>query len=76
MTPQEIFEYKQRWMTGYAVRIHSDLRDRAKTWCKQLGKHQWNHKTFTNVYEDTFYFEDVYAGQNFEHEFNRWIQRN
>ena len=75
MTPQETFEYKQRWMPGYAVRIHSDLRDRAKTWCKQLEKHEWNHVKWTDIYEDTFYFESVYAGQNFEHDFYRWVRK-
>lgn len=73
MTPIEIFEYKQRWMPGYAVRIHSDLRSSAKDWCKKLEKFEWNHNEYTNVYEDTFYFENVIAGQNFKMEFNNWV---
>ena len=60
MTPLEISEYKQRWMRGtpYPVRLHSDLTDRGKTWCRRnLEQHQWKMNTWTNVYEHTFYFE-------------------
>lgn len=61
MTPIEIFEYKQKWMsTGYnhPVPFHSDYREIAKDWCKvQLHKCQWLLKEYTNVYEDTMYFE-------------------
>lgn len=61
MTPIEIAEYKQRWMASgrnHPVPFHSDWRRQAKEWCMvQLIKHQWNHKQFTNVYEDTMYFE-------------------
>lgn len=61
MTPIEIAEHKQRWMaSGYnhPVPFHSDWRDRAKDWCKiQLHKSQWNHSKWSDVYEDTMYFE-------------------
>jgi hypothetical protein len=71
LTPVEIFEYKQRWMqkNPYPVRLHSDLRSQGKDFCKvQMFKHQWNHVQFTDVYEDTFYFEykqdaDSFAAQ-------------
>ena len=33
MTPQEIFEYKQRWRPGYVVDVHSDLDIQCKDWC-------------------------------------------
>jgi Leu/Phe-tRNA-protein transferase len=74
MTPQQISDYKQKWMKdgGYAVRMHSDLRNECKTWCKKLEKHQWVHKPFTDVYEDTFYFEDKHVSQVFHDEFIRW----
>ncbi len=59
MTPQEISEYKMRWMssgTYFSVRIHSDLADEGKTWCRrQLGRHQWKMDTWTDVYEHTFF---------------------
>lgn len=76
MTPQQITDYKRQWKMGdhYVVRIHSDLRSVAKEWCKQLDKHQWDFKSFTNVYEDTFFFEDQNVSQQFEEEFIEWIQ--
>ena len=61
MTPQEIADHKQRWMSSgkfYVVAIHSDNRWAAAQWCKvQLHKQQWVHRKFTDVYEDTFFFE-------------------
>jgi len=60
LTPQEISEYKMRWMRdgGYAVRLHSDLDWKGKDWCrKKLERHQWSMNSWTNVYEHTFYFE-------------------
>tara|TARA_R110000796_G_scaffold17427_2_gene53660 strand:+ start:612 stop:848 length:237 start_codon:yes stop_codon:yes gene_type:complete len=60
MTPQEINEYKLRWMgsSPYSVRLHSDLDTQGKTWCRRnLERHQWKMNTWTNVYEHTFYFE-------------------
>ena len=35
MTPQEIFEYKNRWKPGHTVQLHSDIVDRGKSWCKR-----------------------------------------
>ena len=69
MTPIEIFEYKQKWMrTGlnHPVPYHSDWRSYAKDWCKiQLHQTQWVHKEYTNVYEDTMFFEFRQDAQNF-----------
>lgn len=76
MTPAEIFEYKNKWMPGYSVRLHSDLRSAGKDWCKKLLKHEWNHNKWTDVYEDTFHFESSYIGQQFEHDFATWVQKN
>lgn len=60
MTPVEIAEYKQRWMSNRnnAVPFHSDYRRWAKEWCRvQLHPAQWKWVKWTNVYEDTMYFE-------------------
>lgn len=76
MTPQQISDYKRKWMASgdnYPVRLHSDLRSQAKDWCKKLDKQEWSHSTFTNVYEDTFYFENQMVSQQFEEEFLRWV---
>jgi len=78
MTPQEIAEYKQRWMSngGHAVCLHSDLDVEGKAWCRHnLDRHQWSFKPHTNVYEHTFYFEDKIVAQQFEHEFIHWVNR-
>ena len=67
-TPQEIFEYKQKWLKDnpYSVRLHSDLDVRGKDWCrKHLERHKWSMDTYTNVYEHTFNFEDKEAADQF-----------
>jgi hypothetical protein len=66
MTPIEIFEYKRNWSPGYEVRLHSDLRRPASDYCKvQMMKHQWDVNHFTNVYEDTWRFENRLDAQSF-----------
>jgi len=63
MTPVQIFEYKQKWLsTGDAlsVQYHSDWRGQAIDFCKSnFEKYQWYHSKFTGVYEDTMYFEQA-----------------
>lgn len=70
MTPVEIFEYKQKWMgsgDNNPISIHSDKRRKALEWCrKNLYRHQWNIVQYTDVYEDTFFFEHKLASENFE----------
>lgn len=77
MTPQEIADYKQRWMASgnnNPVGIHSDLDVKAKDWCsKNLERHQWSMKTWTDVYEHTFFFEDLLKAEEFRDKFNNWI---
>jgi hypothetical protein len=69
MTPLEISEYKMRWMasgTCYPVRLHSDLADNGKTWCRRnLERHQWSVATWTDVYEHTFFFEHKHDADEF-----------
>jgi len=67
MTPAEIFEYKQRWMPGYTVRLHSDVSDRGKSLAKRLSeRHQWSCTTWTDNYEHTFHFEQEESAQQFK----------
>jgi hypothetical protein len=78
MTPQEIHDYKTRWLikNGNPVKIHSDLDVEGKFWCRRnLERHQWSMTTWTDIYEHTFFFEDPIAAQNFEIEFNIWINK-
>lgn len=71
MTPQEIFEYKRKWLPGYSVRIHSDRSHDAKTWCRTLlSQHQWSMTDYTDVYEHTFHFESEVVSKEFKIEFN------
>ena len=75
MTPQEIAEYKMRWKPGYTVRLHSDVVDQGKTWCRRhLEQHQWSVSTWTNVYEHTFHFENDDFGHKFELEFSKFVK--
>jgi hypothetical protein len=58
LTPQEQFEYKNKWKPGFTVRLHSDLDTQGKTWCKQnLEPHQWDYTRYTTAYGHTFHFE-------------------
>lgn len=76
MTPQEIFDYKKRWRgNAFDVRIHSDLRRRAQDWCKtMLEKKEWDLHAYTDVYEDTFYFEKSFNANAFATAFKEWVQ--
>lgn len=57
------------------VTLHSDLRDRGKQWCKtQVDKQSWEFRKYTDVYEDTFCFEQLKAAQNFEMEFGNYAK--
>lgn len=75
MKPQEIVDYKREWMSEnpHIVKLHRDLRDHGKDWCKKLEKQEWHYKPHTNVYEDTYYFEDELISQQFSEEFSSWV---
>jgi hypothetical protein len=69
MTPQERFDYKKKWMQASSnfVKIHSDHEFDAKQWCKKnLEQHNWDFLKYTDVYEDTFYFETEEMKRQFE----------
>ena len=67
MTPIEIFEYKNRWKPGYTVRLHSDLVNEGKTWCRRnCERHQWSMTDWTNNYEHTFHFEYEESARKFK----------
>jgi len=66
MTPQEIFEYKLTWKPGYTVRLHSDLVDQGKAWCRKwLERQNWSMTEYTDVYEHTFHFKCREAANDF-----------
>jgi len=78
MIPIEIFEYKQNWLPGYKVSIHSDLRGRAKSWLKQLEQREYQYKEFTDNYEDTICFENQRISQEFASDsiFMAWVVKS
>ena len=72
MTPQERFDYKTKWLmnSSNCITAHSDYECGAKRWCRaNLELHQWHFAKYTNVYQDSFFFE--YA----EHaaKFDNWL---
>jgi hypothetical protein len=71
MTPQEIFEYKNRWKpSGHVVDVHSDLDVQCKDWCrKNLNRWEWSMDTYTNVYSHSFYFEHLNHAELFTEKF-------
>lgn len=71
MQPLEIFDHKRRWMMDpFVVRIHSDYRSAAKSWCKaNLVKQSWNLAEYTDVYEDSWFFEHLEDSDKFKKEF-------
>lgn len=76
MTPQEIFEYKNNWKPGYVVRLHSDVVDKGKVWCRRnLERHQWSMTEWTDVYEHTFHFEDSQARKDFKAEMGQYADQ-
>lgn len=79
MTPQEISDYKVRWMStgnNNPVRLHSDLDVAGKDWCrKTLERHEWSFMAWTYAHEHTFYFENVLVAQNFAMEFGKYANQ-
>jgi hypothetical protein len=79
MTPQEIFEYKTKWLSagGHAVKLHSDLDVEGKLWCRRnVERHQWSFIQYTDLYEHTFLFENQDTSKQFEKEFEKWLTKN
>jgi len=75
MTPQEIFEYKNKWKpNSYQVDVHSDLDVQCKAWCRgNLNRWEWSMDTYTDVYSHSFYFEEEQASAEFARKFEKWI---
>jgi len=72
MTPQEIFEYKQKWKPRcFDIQVHSDKEQEAIQWCKNFCEsEEWNLLTWTDVYEHTFIFEQAIHAQAFAREYS------
>lgn len=63
MTPQEITDYRRNWMVnhgGYGCGVHTDIRRDYLTWLKENSSNErYSIARYTDVYEDTIYFEDI-----------------
>ena len=58
MTPQEINDYKRKWLPGYTIGLHSDLHIEAIEWCKlHCQQHEWDFIKFHLMYENQYRFE-------------------
>jgi len=70
MTPQEIVDYKRKWLgtARHETKIHSDYTSATRTWLKDhVPKHQYHVQEHTNVYETTVIFEDSQHQDSFLH---------
>lgn len=73
MTPQEIVDYKRRWIMAsyFESHVHSDNRSAVTEWLKNnCFKHRYDLKTFTDIYGDTARFE---LEEDFN-AFNEWYK--
>ena len=76
MTPQQIADYKMRWMknTAIAITVHSDHESVIKDWCREnLNRWEWKLTEWTNVYEHTVYFENELFASEFK-KFLEWYE--
>lgn len=73
MSPQEISDYKRKWMMAsyYESHTHTDLRSAVTEICKdQCFQWRYDIKRFTGVYQDTVRFE---LEEDFI-SFNKWYK--
>lgn len=69
MTPQELFEYKRKWLSEIPHRVQVDVDSHiwGKDWCrKKLDRHQWSFDKYTQPDDShTFSFESNEDAINF-----------
>lgn len=71
MTPQQIFDYRNSWLPGYDVVIHSDIGSQASDWCKaNLRKEQWQLIKWVDVYAHSMRFETKEVADQFREGMN------
>lgn len=60
MTPQQIFEYKNRWMAKnpHCVLVDESSSERGKSWCREhLKISEWVFTRYVDTHEHRFCFE-------------------
>lgn len=70
MSPQQIFDYKRKWLISeniYMVVVHVDVADRCTDWCKEnLDKTNWHFKKWFEPYHHMIMFETETHLANFQ----------
>tara|TARA_R110000868_G_scaffold295032_3_gene555448 strand:- start:42 stop:302 length:261 start_codon:yes stop_codon:yes gene_type:complete len=70
MTPQQISDYKLKWMlleNNYMAVIHIDVSDKCKDWCKEnLDKQSWIFGKWYGSYQHVIHFEKETVLANFQ----------
>ena len=76
MTPQQICDYKMKWLPGHIVLTHSDDDCRARIWCKEhTSIEQWKFTPWSAPYEHTFHFESEDLANKFSNHFGLEARR-
>lgn len=56
------------------IGLHSDKRREGVEWCKKnFSTQRWHTQKFTDVYQDTFYFETEVQRNLFVNAFMEWV---
>lgn len=70
MSPQQIFDYKRKWLmsqNNHIAFIHIDVSDKCIEWCKEnLNKESWDFKKWLEVYHHAILFEKETDLANFQ----------
>jgi len=74
MTPQERFDYKQKWLTALPIQImiSHDLKYDAKQWItdNSVELHKYEYREHTAPYLDTWLFENMADALKFSEKFS------
>lgn len=74
MTPQEISDYKQKWMPGYDVQIDMDSDVWGKNLARKLyNRYEWSFKAHSHPDDShTFHFETLEMATEFYQEYKQY----
>lgn len=77
-TPQEIFDYKQKWIPRSHIVVIEQYDDVfAKDWCrKNLDRHQWSFEKYANPDDShVLLFESINSKNNFQEDYNLYMAK-
>ena len=79
MTPQELFEYKRKWLSESPSRVQVDVDSHiwGKDWCrKKLERHHWSFDKYTQPDDShTFSFEYRETAEQFVNAYREYNPR-